>query len=74
MNSRQKILNNIVEKQTPAWQQSVFAKLLFRVASKIAKYFGVLQLITYCDAMSILFVAYVKKFTEYFDLNEHFDR
>ena len=74
MDTRQKILKQIVEAPTPAWQHSVYAKSLFRVASKVAKYFGVLQLITFCDALSILFVSYVKKFTSYFDLNESFDR
>lgn len=74
MNSRQKILNSIIETRTAAWQQSVFAKSVFRVASKLSKYFGVLQLITFCDALSILYVAFISKFTKYFDLNEQFDR
>lgn len=73
MTPRDKIVQTVISNRQPAWHKSVFAKIVFRISTRVTAYLGVTELIAFCDAMSILFVSYIDKFTHYFDLNRRFD-
>ena len=73
MNPRKRIINTIIDEKEPSWKSSVFAKIVFKTSTRGTAYFGITELIAFCDAFSILFVSYLDKWTHYFDLNRKFD-
>lgn len=73
MNPRNKIIRTIVQEKEPSWKSGVFVKIVFKMTTRVTAYLGVTELIAFCDAMSILFVGFIDKWTHYFDLNRKFD-
>ena len=68
--SRDKIKNVMLVSNTPSWQQGVFSRLVFSISTRAAAYFGVTALIGMCDALSILYVEFITRFTNYFNIDK----
>lgn len=68
--TRDKIKQSMLVTAKPSWQSGVYSRVVFNKSTRVAAYFGVSTLIGMCDALSILFVEFVNRFTSYFDIDK----